>query len=68
MRHNGGRDGGHRNRDDLAALDAALEALPNGPAVFALWPREGDPYLSKTALLRRRLLRLLKERESLRAC
>ncbi len=28
-----------------------------------LWPREGEPYLSKTALLRRRLLRLLKERE-----
>ena len=49
--------------DDLAALDAALEALPNSPAVFALWPREGDPYLSRTALLRRRLLRLLTERE-----
>ena len=48
---------------DLAALDAALAALPNAPAVFALWPREGGPYLSKTALLRRRLLRLLKERE-----
>jgi excinuclease UvrABC nuclease subunit len=49
--------------DDLAQLDAAIEALPNNPAVFALWPREGDPYLSKTALLRRRLLRLLKDRE-----
>ncbi len=48
---------------DLAQLDVALEALPNSPAVFVLWPREGDPYLSKTALLRRRLLRLLKERE-----
>ena len=48
---------------DLASLDAALLALPNSPAVFALWPGEGDPYLSKTALLRRRLLRLLKERE-----
>jgi excinuclease ABC subunit C len=48
---------------DLAQLDAALEALPNNPAVFLLWPREGEPYLSKTALLRRRLLRLLKERE-----
>jgi len=48
---------------DLAQLDAAIEALPNTPAVFALWPGEGDPYLSKTALLRRRLLRLLKERE-----
>jgi excinuclease ABC subunit C len=46
-----------------AALDAQLASLPNSPAVFLLWPREGAPYLSKTALLRRRLLRLLKERE-----
>jgi excinuclease ABC subunit C len=49
--------------EDLAQLDAAVEALPNSPAVFLLWPREGQPYLSKTGLLRRRLLRLLKERE-----
>ncbi|HEV3329497.1 MAG TPA: hypothetical protein VG096_00845 [Bryobacteraceae bacterium] len=48
---------------DLAQLDAALEAVPNAPAVFLLWPREGDPHVSKTAKLRRRLLRLLKERE-----
>jgi excinuclease UvrABC nuclease subunit len=48
---------------DLAALDAAIASLPNSPAVFALWPREGDPYISKTSLLRRRLLRLLGERE-----
>jgi excinuclease UvrABC nuclease subunit len=48
---------------DLASLDAAVAALPNSPAVFALWPKEGEPYLSKTALLRRRMLRLLKERE-----
>src|SRR5512140_303437 len=48
--------------DDLAALDRAIEALPNAPAVFVLWPREGEPYLSKTGLLRRRLLRLLRER------
>jgi len=48
---------------ELAQLDAAIEALPNNPAVFALFPREGDPYLSKTTLLRRRLLRLLKDRE-----
>ena len=47
----------------LAELDAAIEALPNSPAVFTLWPREGEPYLSKTGLLRRRLLRLLRERE-----
>ncbi|SPE39430.1 UvrB/UvrC protein [Candidatus Sulfopaludibacter sp. SbA3] len=48
---------------DLSLLDAALEALPNNPAVFVLWPPEGEPYVSKTTLLRRRLLRLLKERE-----
>ncbi len=48
---------------DLAGLDAALESLPNTPAVFAIWPHEGAPYLSRTAMLRRRLLRLLKERE-----
>jgi len=47
----------------LAHLDAAIQALPNNPAVFALYPHEGEPYLSRTALLRRRLLRLLKERE-----
>src|SRR5690242_18719613 len=48
---------------DTGELDRALEALPASPAVFLLWPREGEPYLSKTALLRRRLLRLLRERE-----
>ncbi len=46
-----------------AQMDAAIEALPSSPAVFLLWPKEGEPYLSKTALLRRRLLRLLRERE-----
>jgi excinuclease UvrABC nuclease subunit len=48
---------------DLARLDAAVEALPNAPAVFLVWAESGEPYLSKTTLLRRRLLRLLKERE-----
>jgi excinuclease UvrABC nuclease subunit len=48
--------------EDLSGLDAALEAVPNRPGVFLLWPKEGDPYLARTALLRRRLLRLLKER------
>jgi excinuclease ABC subunit C len=48
---------------DGAQLDAAIEALPNNPGVFVLWPKEGEPYISKTGLLRRRLLRLLKERE-----
>jgi excinuclease ABC subunit C len=48
---------------DLSGLDDALAQVPNNPAVFLLWPREGNPYLAKTTLLRRRLLRLLKERE-----
>src|SRR6185295_12233669 len=47
----------------LIRLDDELAGLPNQPAVFLLWPKEGEPYLARTALLRRRLLRLLKERE-----
>ena len=49
--------------DDLAALDEAIEQVPNKAAVFLLWPKEGEPYLARTAMLGRRLRRLLKERE-----
>src|SRR5258708_4114657 len=48
-------------RDD--AFDQAIAEAPNGPAVFLIWQNEGAPYLARTAALRRRLLRLLKERE-----
>jgi len=48
---------------DLAQLDAALESVPNNPAVFVLFLRDGAPYLARTGLLRRRLLRLLRERD-----
>jgi len=48
---------------DVAQLDAALAELPDQPAVFLLWPAEGEPYLSRTGVLRRRLRRLLGERE-----
>jgi excinuclease ABC subunit C len=48
---------------DLARLDSALQAIPDQPAIFLLWPADGAPYLSKTALLRRRLVRLLGMRE-----
>jgi len=48
----------------LPSLDQALEEVPNRPAVFLLWPKAGDPYLGKTTVLRRRLLRLLRERET----
>jgi len=47
---------------DLPALDAELDQVPDRAAVFLIWPREGAPYLARTALLRRRLRRLLKER------
>jgi excinuclease UvrABC nuclease subunit len=47
---------------DLAALDTALANVPNEGGVFLLWAGEGEPYLARTALLRRRLLRLLRER------
>jgi len=50
--------------EDLAQLDAAIEAVPNAPAVFVLWPKEGSPHVARTALLRRRLLRLLRERQA----
>src|SRR5438094_1530775 len=50
--------------DALPALDAVLDELSNRPAVLLLWPKQGEPYLAKTAVLRRRLLRLLREREA----
>ena len=41
-----------------------IESAPNNPAVFIIWPKEGgQPYLGRTGLLKRRLLRLLKERD-----
>ena len=49
--------------DDLARLDSAIDALPDQPAVFLLRAREGEPLLSRTGVLRRRLRRLLGERE-----
>ncbi|HCC57736.1 MAG TPA: hypothetical protein DEQ47_10830 [Solibacterales bacterium] len=47
---------------DLDQLDAAVTGLPDVPAVFLLHPAQGRPYLARTTLLRRRLLRLLGER------
>jgi excinuclease UvrABC nuclease subunit len=49
--------------EDLAQLDAAVDSLPDQPAVFLLWAKEGEPYLSRTNLLRRRLRRLLTARD-----
>src|SRR5258707_6650272 len=39
-------------------IERALGEIPNRPAVFLLWAREGKPYLARTNILRRRLLRL----------
>jgi len=41
-----------------ALSDEFLESTPNRPAVFLLWPREGEPYLARTNVLKRRLTRL----------
>jgi excinuclease ABC subunit C len=43
---------------DAALTDDLLETSPNRPAVFMLWPREGEPYLARTNVLNRRLNRL----------
>ncbi|RPI18086.1 MAG: hypothetical protein EHM65_02480 [Acidobacteriales bacterium] len=45
-----------------ADLERSILALPNRPAVFLIHARQGQPYPGRTALLRRRLLRLLGRR------
>jgi excinuclease ABC subunit C len=44
-----------------ANLDRTLDSVPERPAVFLVWPRDGAPYLARTTVLRRRLKRLLGE-------
>jgi len=46
----------------VAGLERILDSVPERPAVFLVWPREGAPYLGRTSVLRRRLKRLLGER------
>lgn len=48
--------------EDPSALEGVLATAPEQPAVFLIRPREGAPYLARTASLRRRLRRLLGER------
>lgn len=49
------------------ALDDMADALPDLPAVFLLTAASGQPYLGKTALLRRRIRRLLNADDRRRA-
>lgn len=44
---------------DSAGWEQAIGGVANRAAVFAIFPEQGAPYLSRTALLRRRLERLL---------
>ncbi len=50
-------------REPNHALACELETVPDQPAVFLLWASEGKPYLARTTLLRRRLKRLISERD-----
>lgn len=46
----------------LSTMPDALSELPDAPAVFLIWPAEGEPYFARTNVLKRRLNRLLGER------
>src|SRR6202041_1255792 len=50
-------------RAPLIASPSELDSIPDIPAVFLLWAGEGKPYLARTALLRRRLKRLISDRD-----
>ena len=50
-------------REPVHALPAEIDSIPDQPAVFLLWAGEGKPYLARTTLLRRRLKRLISERD-----
>lgn len=52
-------------REPATASPSGLDSIPDRPAVFLLWASEGKPYLARTALLRRRLKRLISERDRL---
>src|ERR1700730_1424915 len=50
-------------RAPLIASPSDLDSIPDVPAVFLLWASEGKPYLARTSLLKRRLKRLISDRE-----
>src|SRR5580658_4988401 len=49
-------------REPIRAQPSELDSIPDIPAVFLLRASEGNPYLARTALLRRRLRRLISDR------
>ena len=53
-------------REPAIARPEDIGQVPDRPAVFLLWAGEGKPYLARTSLLRRRLKRLLSDREQRR--
>jgi excinuclease UvrABC nuclease subunit len=50
-------------REPMTAPPSAIPEIPDRPAVFLLWAAEGTPYLARTNLLRRRLKRLISDRD-----
>jgi excinuclease UvrABC nuclease subunit len=50
-------------REPVTASPAEIDQIPDRPAVFLLWAAEGAPYLARTALLKRRLKRLISDRD-----
>jgi excinuclease ABC subunit C len=50
-------------RAPLTASPSDLDSIHDVPAVFLLWASEGKPYLARTALLKRRLKRLISDRD-----
>ena len=46
----------------LVAAPEDVKGFPNAPAVFLVHAREGSPYLGRTTMLRRRMLRLFGQR------
>ena len=50
-------------REPITARPSEIDEIPDRPAVFLLWAAEGAPYLARTNLLRRRLKRLISDRD-----
>jgi excinuclease ABC subunit C len=50
-------------RDPVTVSPAEIDQVPDRPAVFLLWAAEGAPYFARTALLKRRLKRLISDRD-----